>query len=95
MKSVPRSMHPEDNLKRRAHQSYRFHERALHLRGSKAPPEKEAISEPLKANAVTHITDGLAVMLTGSRTECTRKPAAYVLEEPRRPSPFNVLKQVF
>jgi 2-methylcitrate dehydratase PrpD len=45
---------------------------------------KRKISGPLKAKAVTHMTDGLAVMLAGSRTECARKLAAYALEEPRR-----------
>jgi 2-methylcitrate dehydratase PrpD len=38
----------------------------------------------LKTKAITHITDGLAVMLAGSRTECAKKLAIYALEEPRR-----------
>jgi 2-methylcitrate dehydratase PrpD len=44
---------------------------------------RKTLSEPLKAKATTHIVDGLAVMLAGSRTECARKLAAYALEEPR------------
>jgi len=45
---------------------------------------KKTITEPLKAKAITHMVDGLAVMLAGSRTECAKKLAAYALEEPRR-----------
>jgi 2-methylcitrate dehydratase PrpD len=45
---------------------------------------KKTISEPLKAKAITHIIDGLAVMLAGSRTECAKKLATYALEEPRQ-----------
>jgi 2-methylcitrate dehydratase PrpD len=41
----------------------------------------KTISEQLEAKAVTHMTDGLAVMLAGSRTECAKKLAAYALEE--------------
>ncbi len=44
---------------------------------------KKKISEPLKAKAITHITDGLAVMLAGSRTDCAVKLATYALEETR------------
>jgi 2-methylcitrate dehydratase PrpD len=45
---------------------------------------EKTISEPLKAKAVTHMTDGLAVMLAGSRTECAKKLATYALEETGR-----------
>ena len=42
------------------------------------------ISETAKSKAITHIIDGLAVMLAGSRTECAKKLATYALEEPRQ-----------
>jgi 2-methylcitrate dehydratase PrpD len=45
---------------------------------------KKTISEPLKAKAITHMTDGLAVMLAGSRTECAKKLATYALKETRQ-----------
>ncbi len=44
---------------------------------------EKMISEPLKAKAITHVTDGLAVMLAGSRTECAKKLATYALKETR------------
>jgi len=47
---------------------------------------KKTLSEPLKAKALTHMVDGLAVMLAGSRTGCAGKLAAYALEESRRPT---------
>jgi 2-methylcitrate dehydratase PrpD len=45
---------------------------------------KKIITEPLKARAITHMTDGLAVMLAGSRTECAKKLATYSLKETRQ-----------
>jgi 2-methylcitrate dehydratase PrpD len=47
---------------------------------------KKTISEPLKAKAITHMTDGLAVMLAGSRTECAKKLATYSLKESKLPT---------
>jgi len=46
--------------------------------------KKKMIREPLKAKAITHMIDGLAVMLAGSRTECAKKLATHALEEPRQ-----------